>query len=95
MGRKTYLVDETVRRAVYKGLTRSRRRAFERHFFANPRTAKHQNQKPPRATRHAPRFVFDQSISLLLVLPKALLNHATSTYVRAHSPYSSPGSFAP
>ena len=94
MGRKTYLVDETVRRAVYKGLTRSRRRAFVRHFFANPRTAKHK-KKPSRATRHAPRFVFDQSISLLLVLPKALLNHATSTYVRAHSPYSSPGSFAP
>jgi hypothetical protein len=67
MGRKTYLVDETVRRAVYKGLTRSRRRAFERHFFANPRTAKHK-KKPPRAARHASRFVFDQSTSLLVLL---------------------------
>ena len=54
MGRKTYLVDETVRRAVYKGLTRSRRRAFVRHFFANPRTAKHKkNRHAPRATRRA------------------------------------------
>ena len=51
MGRKTYLVDETVRRAVYKGLARSRRRAFERHFFA---TRGRRNIKKT-VTRHAPR----------------------------------------
>jgi len=94
MGRKTYLVDETVRRAVYKGLARPRRRAFERHFFANPRTAK--PQKPPRATRRASFSIRRSSVfSSFLRKSYGTLNHATSTYIRAHSPYSSPGSFAP